>query len=101
MWKLRKRTSASLPLRKPCTTCGGTWTSSPAPEDDLLVDEHHGQLALEHVEDVGVLVVDVEVGTGAARPVAAERRVHVVVLADQLDGAVRRVSERLDHVRGA
>ena len=57
--------------------------------------QHDGQLAVEDVEHVGVVPVDVEVGTCAPRPEARPRGVQRLVVGEDLDPAVGRVADDL------
>ena len=100
-WKLRKRSSASLALRKPWTTPGGIHASVPDRQRPRLAlrPEPQGELALEHVEQVGVLAVDVQVGAVAARPEARPRGVQAVVAREDLDPAGGRVADDLAAAR--
>ena len=70
----------------------------------VLEPEPQGQLALEHVEEVGVVVMDVEVGAVAAGREARPGRVQGVVVGEDLDPALGRVADelaasRVDHHR--
>jgi hypothetical protein len=57
-------------------------------------------LALEHVEEVGVMVVDVQVGALAVRAEARPRRVQALVVEEDLDVPVRRVADDLAAAAG-
>ena len=65
-------------------------------DDALVLDaEPDRQLALEHVEEIGVETVDVQVGALAVRAEARPRRVQRLVLGEDLDPPVRRVADDL------
>ena len=88
---------------------GGTFntTGNAAAKEIVAVGtELDGQLAVEHVEEVGVVAVDVQVGAVAAGAEARPRRVQAVVLGEDLDAAVGRVADdlpstRRDHYRSS
>ena len=75
-WRFRYLTSMSPALRKPWTTIGGMQTSVPAPAaiSSSLLDLDR-ELALEHVEEIVVLEVDVAAGAVATRAEARPRGV--------------------------
>ena len=60
-----------------------------------LGSQPDGQLALEHVEEVGVAAVDVQVRALAAGAEPRPRRVQRVVVGEDLDPPVRRVADDL------
>ena len=64
----------------------------------VRASETHGQLALEDVEAIGVVAMDVEVGALAPRPEARPRRVQRLAVGENLDAPVGRVA---DHLPGA
>ena len=66
-----------------------------ARRDLLVVGELHRELALEDVEEVGVLAVDVEAGAVAARTEARPGGVELVAVGEDEDGAVGRVADHL------
>ena len=57
--------------------------------------EHHGQLALEDEEHVGVLPMNVEVGAFTVWAEARPRRVQRVVIGQDLDSPIGRVTDDL------
>ena len=75
------------------------WDHSQRPggHRDLLVldPEPDRQLTLEHVEEVGVAVVDVEAGALAAGAEARPGRVQLVAVGEDLDPAVGGVADDL------
>ena len=85
-------------FRKPWTTPGGTRATIPAGTTTapILDPEPDGQLAGEHVEQVGVVQVDVQVGAFATRAEARPRRVERLVVGEDLDlAALGRVADHL------
>ena len=65
-------------------------------DDTLVLDaEPDRQLALEHVEEIGVQTVDVQVRAFAVRTEARPRRMQRLVFGEDLDAPVRRVADDL------
>ena len=65
-------------------------------DDRLVLDaEPHRELALEHVEAVDVVAVDVEVGAQAVRREPRPRRVDRLVVGEDLDTPLGRVADHL------
>jgi hypothetical protein len=63
-------------------------------DDALVLDaEPDRQLTLEHVEEIGVQTVDVQVCAVAVRAEARPRRVQRLVVGKDLDPSVRRVAD--------
>ena len=62
---------------------------------DVLDAEPHRELALEHVEAVDVVAVDVEVGAQAVRREPRPRRVDRLVVGEDLDAPLGRVADHL------
>ncbi len=73
----------------------------PGRHADLLVAgaEPDGQLAVEHVEEVGVAPVYVQVGAVAVRPEARVGYVQGVMVREDRDATVRRVADDLAAAR--
>ena len=71
-WKLSQEASASLSLANVWTTPGGTATKPPGPTvwRSGAGADRECELALQHVEGVRVLAVDVQVRTALAPGVA-------------------------------
>jgi hypothetical protein len=68
-------------------------------DDVAVAAERDSQLAVEHVEEVGVRVVHVRLGAVAARAEARPGRVQRVVLGQDLDAPVGRVADDLAAAR--
>ena len=60
-----------------------------------LEPEPHGELALEDVEAIGVVVMDMEVGAFAVRTEARPSDVERVVVGEDLDAPVGRIADHL------
>ena len=86
--------SASLALRKPWTTSGGTQASCPpAREPAVLGAQPHGQLAFEDVEEVRVVLMHVQVRALHPRAEARQRRVQRIAVGQDLYAASRLVAD--------
>ena len=82
-------------MRAALTDPGVSHVLIPRRDRFALRPEPRGELAVEDVEQVGVVAVDVEVGALAARTEARPRRVQRLGLGEDLDPPVRRVADHL------
>ncbi len=65
-------------------------------EDRLVLDaEPHGQLTVEDVEEIGVVVMDVQVCADGVRPEPRPRRMQRLVVRQDLDAPVGRIADQL------
>ena len=100
-WKLSQRAVASLSLSNPWIRFGGTITNVPgARADDVEIrPDAKAHLALEHVEGVDVLEVDVRLRAAFARLRAGLACIEQLVLEEHAHAPTRAVDDRLAVVR--